>query len=266
MSDWFTKYSPRLGRSAESGTGGGEEPSTEVVTPAEGSEAAETGATRTEPAATPSVQKPWFERRIGQLTAKNAEKERELAELRAQLAQAKGGETPEASPEFIPVKNVREVAQRLALEMLPVAMETQEFNRRCNEVARVGLKELGQEFQGRVEALNAAAGGQLPEDFLQAVLETDKPHAVLYALSEDMDRAVQIMALTPARQGAAVMKFEREISAKGADAPPKKRISEAPAPKTASVGGGGGGAKTIYDEGLSMKEFAEMRAKQLAKK
>lgn len=245
---------------------------------AEGAAAAPESSQETPKASPPQ----WFTKRINQMTAQRAQIERENAALRERLGQMeqqmRRGEAPtDSSGQMVPMAEVQKLAQQLAeqeaqrraVEMLPQLSAEQEFARRCNDVVEKGKGKYGQDFMVGVQNLQLAASngtGRLSQEFLEAVLETDDPVEVVRALSSDLDRAVEIAAMSPTRLAAAMIKLGMEVSGAKAPPPTPKRTN-APPPVPTSVGSGNTPAsRSIYDDNLSMADFVRLREEQLAKR
>jgi hypothetical protein len=75
--------------------------------------------------------------------------------------------------------------------------------------------------------------GQIPTDLLTTALETDNPAQVLFQLGNNLDRAAELMAMTPAKRAIAM---DRMAQAK----PPERQRSNAPPPIDPINGRGGG--------------------------
>lgn len=263
--DWLTRSAEGTGGAEGAGDSGAAEgdvaaPETEVVAGSTEVEA----APEAPQAASPPTKKPWYEARIGQLTARAAEKDRVIGDLQRQLAQqSRGEEVTDAQGRAVPVEEVRALAQRMALELAPQIAQARSFAERCNEVVIKGEGKYGADFRQRLGVMQMALGNnaQLPDHFLEAVLETDDPVEVVYSLAGDMDRAAEILTMSPARMAMALAKIDREIG--GAPKAPQPKVSKTPAPPSVRVGSSGTtSSKSLYDE-MSTEEWMEMRKKSL---
>lgn len=136
------------------------------------------------------------------------------------------------------------------------------FNERCNSIAAQG-KDAHADFPATLTQLQTLAGGQLPRGFVEAVLATDAPVEVLYALGKDPERADALLSLQgePMRLVAELTKVA--ISAKG---PKGREISQVPPPIRGAIGGAGGGnappSDDIYDPNISTERFMQLRNAQ----
>ena len=83
-----------------------------------------------------------------------------------------------------------------------------------------------------------------------------------YYLGKNMDEANGIIAMSPANQVAATVRLIDRLQAERDK--PKKVVSDAPAPPPKIPAGESGLSKKIDDPGLSDKQFATMRRKQIA--
>lgn len=245
--------------------GGGAPP----AAPAEGTPPAPTGPSG-EPAApsTPvKTEKPWFHKRIDELTAEKHNTGRKLEETLKALEAANAalavvhagggappaptgqpaGGQPAAQPpgsDYVPRSEVERLAQVAAAEA--------EFNRQCNDVFSTGVKEFGEEFKNNVALLNSL-GGMTPI-FIQAALATGEAHKVLQELAKDPDEALRIMRLPPIQQTAELIRKHSAVTA-------RKGVSQAPAPIT-PITATGGSVEPDLDK-VSTAEFMALRQKQI---
>lgn len=169
----------------------------------------------------------WRDRRIaeqaakikavrGETAAALAAKDAEIERLRAANPNAPA---PTTGPEFDAA-----VEERLAIK---------QFNDACNATARAG-REAFPDFAERMSAL-----GQIKDNddvasvvryngLLQAAIDTGSGHAVLHALAADLDRASEVLAMSPTRQAVELTRL-----ADGLKAPKKAVAAVSTAPKPA---------------------------------
>lgn len=125
---------------------------------------------------------------------------------------------------------VRTEAKRVAAQ--EVAVQT--WNAKCNAVEDAGSKAFGAKW---VEAKNNLGilddEGRIPKDLLVTALETDNPAQALFALGSNLDKATELMAMTPLKRAIAM---DRLAQIK----PAERARSKAPAPIEPINGGGGG--------------------------
>lgn len=190
-------------------------------------------------------------RRINKITAdKYAYKakaealERELSELRAaRQAQADAdGDQRGAADRQQPREEPEVIARRM--------VEQQRFNDRSDDALRLGRKEFS-DFEQRIAQLGAV-GNEDPREryeFMQAVVDCDNPHKVLYHLATNLDEAERIMSLSGRAQARALGRLEVELSAKTIAPPPA-----APAPIT-PVRGAATTAGNSLDDSLPPSEW-----------
>jgi hypothetical protein len=194
----------------------------------------------------------WAVKRIGQITAKRHEAERqrdalnsENATLREQLKQFANGQTPEA----LPADEVERRASQLATERA----HQMEFNNRCNSVAEQGGKEFGQAFNQSIANLQAA--GVTTNEFLDVATQLDDSAKVLHYLGQHPDEAMRIAELSPARMAMELTK----LSSKAGQLT-SKPVSKAPAPITPVDGIGG--ASSGYSDSDDIGRWMEQRNKE----
>jgi hypothetical protein len=258
-------YAPESGEGAEtpeveSTTVGAVE--TPEGDPASGEPTAE--ASSPEEHAKQTVSLDTFRKRVSALTtqrdALKAQAEsaaQELARIRQSATQA-NGETESSAKPSPQGSRVFTEAEALAFADQRAAMMA--FNEKCNAVAAQGKAQYS-DFDNAVQAINSGVGEMTPQ-FLEAVLETGAPSDVIYALGKQLDRAADIMALSPARQGVALAKFAAELASN--KKPAGKKVSDAPEPISPKVGAPKmKGSPSIDDDSIDIKEWMRLRETQL---
>lgn len=163
--------------------------------------------------------KPWYVKRIDDMTKKKYQLEKREKELMAEIEKLKN---PSADGK-VDEKDVDAVANKKAEG---IAAE-QKFNESCDKVAEIG-KEKFKDFPERIANFGhlGGLGTQEGRAFLENVIEFDNAHEVLYALGDDLDRAADIFEMTPKRQAIALTKFAEELKVKA-----KKEAAPSKAPK-----------------------------------
>lgn len=108
----------------------------------------------------------------------------------------------------------------------------QEFNTKCNAVEEAGSKAFGDKW-GKAKADLAVLDdeGRIPMDILSVALETDDPARVLYVLGNDIDKATELMGMTPIKRAIAMDKI--------ASAKPAERQQSRTPPPIDPLGGKG---------------------------
>lgn len=240
---WKRSLLVNLPREGEGVVGGGD------PAPAPAAVVADPAPAETDPAPAPTTPE-WVMPRIGELTAKFREAERRAQEAEAKLAaQTIPAAQQQPSPQAPDFKTAVSAEARKML-----------YDNECNKVWAKGNTEFA-DFAPAVQTLNQALGG-LPQDFIEAAIETGDAPRVLYELSKDINKAAGILLLgSPAKMAVAVTKFAESL-AKPAAAP-KKSVSGAPEPISGSVGGNVAAPASLENEGLSMKEWIAQRNKEL---
>lgn len=183
--------------------------------PVEQTEPIEQQQQPTEPQAPPppAVEEPprqdWRDRRIAEQQQRLRERNARIAELEAHLAQA-GGQPPQPSaqpqygqqPTYQPAGAPQGDVQRQINEAAARMAASQEFTRRCNEVAEGGRR-VYQNFDARVTRLVGLIDNNDPYQvqrynaFLEAAMNTGQASRLIYELGGDLDEASRIMALNP---------------------------------------------------------------------
>lgn len=181
-------------------------------------------------------------RRVGTLSAEKRDISKKLQDTIAAVPQ-KAADEPAAETEGEqPVRSdfrtqaefdaaVRAEAVRVAAQQRAI----EEWNNKCNAIEDNGSKTFGSKW---VEAKSNLAvlddEGRIPLDLLQTALETDNPAQVLFELGGNLERAAELMAMTPAKRAIAM---DRMAQKKPAAERPR---SQAPAPVDPITGRGGG--------------------------
>lgn len=208
------------------------QPSTETQAQSAGTAATAAPTTgAAEPAKTP-----WYERRIGVLTAQKREAEDERQRLLREnemLRAAQPQQTQTQTNGTVQPLPAQEINQRIRTEAERIATARQ-FDRDCDQIFDAGAAEY-KDFADRTGNF-AKIGGiqQTPQgpsmapgyvSMIEAAQQTGIAHKVLYELGGNMDEAARIMGLPPVRQAVEITKLAQKISS-----PPV--VSKAPAPIT----------------------------------
>lgn len=215
--------------------------------------------------------RPWWERRMGQITAQRQEAEQranhlsqELQRTQAELRRiASGGQQPPQGQQLpgLPPNAIVATREQLQAEAVSLARELAEeesYVNRCNSVFHAGVENFGDDFKSSLKEMIDAFGGELPRPLVEAILETDTPAEVIHKLSKDLDRAYELASMSPTKMAIAVAKMGVKVPA------PAKKISNAPAPVKPVVGPGGAKATQGLSDDLPMDQWVREREKQLA--
>jgi len=147
---------------------------------------------------------------------------------------------------------VEAAAERKAAERLAV----QEFNKKCNEVEAKGSKAFGDKWaRAKSELAMLDDHGRIPMDILSVALETDDPARVLFVLGNDIEKATELMGMTPIKRAIAMDKI-------ASSKPVAPSASKAPPPVEPLGGRGGGNDRPTdrdSDEEWNRKEEARER-------
>ena len=169
----------------------------------------------------PTQKVDWRDKRIDKLTA-------QLAEFRQKAANpASPAEGKEA---IAAAADAEAEIDRLATEKAQMIAATVAFNERCNAAAKAGQEEFGtSEFTSRINELTKLIDKSDPKSgaaynqLLEAALETGNAPEILFNLGADLNKAEQLMSMSP-------VKMAVELTKMAAKAP--KEISDAPKPIT----------------------------------
>lgn len=167
-----------------------------------------------------------LKRRVDRLTREKYETQAELHQLRQRPAE------PQESATQLTEQEVNRRAHQIA--------EEKAFTDRCNDIARVGTKDFP-DFMDKFAELSAEIPtfkDNRPTPFMEAILDSDSPAALLHHIASNPDLADELADLSPRQQVRRLALIERDMGAK--EAPPKP--SNAPKPiqpvkPTATAGG-----------------------------
>lgn len=239
----------------EAGAAAGAEGAAEAAEGAEGAEAAAAGEGGAEAAAA-SGDKPktpeelaaaldHAERAVraltGRLVSTAADKRRLNEQLQATIKPVPAAAEP-APADGEPVvradfKTQTEFDAAVKAEAVRVAAQTRAvevWNDKCNAVEDSGSKAFGKKWAEAKANLGILDDeGRIPMDLLATALETDNPAQALFALGSNLDKATELMAMTPAKRAIAM---DRLAQVK----PAERQRSQAPDPIDPINGGGGG--------------------------
>lgn len=195
----------------------------------------------------------WAIKRIGALTAKSHQAEREAQAAKGEaeryrllIEQMRNGNTPpeESKPGQEP--NIDELVAKRAEEL----DQKRAMVERGQSVSKVG-GEAYPDFMSAVQTLDALG---ISDEQVQSLLGMEDAHNVIYKLGKSPEEAARILALPPLQQG---RELER-LSSKAAPAAPVKPVSKAPAP----VKPIDGATSTDADPSkMSMDEWTKWREK-----
>lgn len=109
-----------------------------------------------------------------------------------------------------------------------------DFNSKCNAVETAGSKTFGDKWpKAKADLAMLDDQGRIPMDILSVALETDDPARVLFVLGNDIEKATELMGMTPIKRAIAMDKI---ASTKA----PERQRSNAP-PPVDPLGGKGAG-------------------------
>ena len=220
--------------------------------PATSTEASSTEATPPAPEP-PPVQKPWYERRIADLTRLRHARDARIQELEAQIAEL--SQPPEERRLPQTQEELARITDRVANEKAQRLASQQAFDTACNDVYKQGKAEYA-DFDAVLG--NFVPLGGLNVELIEAALATDAPAKVLYHLGKNLDEADRVMQLTPIKKVAELTK----IAVKLTTPPPVPKVSNAPKP--IPVSGGRAARVPVEDpEKMDMAAWVKWRDAQI---
>lgn len=163
-----------------------------------------------------------LKRRVDRLTRERYQERAQFDVERQQWQQRPQEQTaPQEAPTGLANQDVIEARAR-------EIAAAQVFNTKCNDIVARGKKELGEDFDRSVAALNEEGvlfgRDTKPTALLQAVIESDMPDKLLHHLGQNPDLAAELADMTPVRQAKRLGQLEAEL------APKAREPSRAPRP------------------------------------
>ena len=214
----------------------------------------ETPEAQPEPEKKPEQHEPdWYRKRIGDMTRKYADSERDREALRQRLAEAEQKREEDGERRYT------------AAEMRAEAAKHAETiaNQRMQESALQRIGEAGQTEYTKT-AWNAACntladlGANDKPEFMALVAELPNGHAVLHQLGTDPDAAYRVLNMSPARMAMEIGRMSAAVAAPKVDVAPKPPpVSKAPAPINPLQGRG-----MVVETDLSKMSTAEYMKKR----
>lgn len=188
-----------------------------------------------------------IQRRIDKVTAEAKAAKAEVESLKRQLA---------AKPDDEKVLTEDEVEKRAEAKALQKAAE-RAFVADCNKLADEAEKE-DKDFSKKIDALTEDVG-PIPGHMIGILSDLDNGGKVLSYLANNEDEAEDLWKLSPAKMALKLSRISDKLNAK-----PKKEISKAPVPNK-GLGGKGGQSEVLHDK-MDMRDWVELRNKQVAER
>ena len=197
---------------------------------------------------------PWFMQRIGKLQAEKTARDAKIAELEAKLA-TPAPAAPSGARTYTP-----EEIDAVALQRATVLAAQTKFNEDCNKVYAQGLA-AHSDFAQKLESYTKTFGG-LTQPLIEALLEQEAPHEVLYGLTANLEEATKLVGLSPTRAAAALTKFalkqaEERRGAKGGQSRTPPPVGEDVSTRR------GNGEWSLENPDTPMEEWVKLRARQI---
>jgi hypothetical protein len=201
-----------------------------------------------------------LQRRVDRLTAGRGAASREAELLREQLAQLQQKPEGQEDDQRLDPKAI----DRLATEKAQALMRQERLATRVQKATAEGSKLAGS-AKAFTEACNAVAeevpftdAKGVPTAFIEAVLDSDTPAALLNYLGKNPDEAAQFVDLSPSQIGRRLAKLEDRLERDG-----KEQTSKAPTPLTPVKGAA---SDSDLHPGLSDAEWLRRREAQLKRR
>jgi len=221
----------------------------ESAEPVENEEATTTPEDEGQRAQDPDKASKALQRRIDRLT-------REKYQLKAENEQLRAPKDQADDKEHLTEDEVETRAEARAREIA----ELKQIEAHCNKVFDEGLK-ANKDFAKAVRSLADEIGEPFdkkgrPTATMAAILDADKPHALIQYLADNPDIAGELADLSPSKQIRRIVQIEKEM---GEESKPKP--SSAPKPATPVNSGATTGTKDPAT--MTDKEFAAWRREQI---
>ena len=160
--------------------------------------------------------------RLGAVAKEKRELSAKLQESIREVPKEDGGK-PEDAPQRSDFKSKKDFDDAVATHA-QMLVEQQEFNRKCNAVEAAGSKVFKEKWAGAKANLAVLDDhGRIPPDILSVALETEDPARVLFVLGNDLEKATELMGMTPIKRAIAMDKIASQK-------PAPRQTSRAPAP------------------------------------
>lgn len=178
----------------------------------------------------------WRDREIAQKHRQLKERDATIADLQARLARAQepppttpppAATPPQEPPAATPPtrlkseEQIRQEIDQAATTKAQTLIRNQEIENKFETAQRSGITEYGDKWQGAMNVLQSFGG--LSDLDLEAVLNTDNPHQVLYAIGSDVQKLTELSKMSPARRFTEYVKLgltKPKQNAKPSDTPP----------------------------------------------
>lgn len=247
--------------------GSGEDTTQGGAAGADSTQGGATGDSLAGAAAKPGA-KPWFQRRIDELTRDKHDLTRQAEALKIEndlLQGARGADSTGGAASTVAggaaggAKPARLLTQDDVQTEAQRIVAAERFTNACNDLDAKGKAQFGADW-GKSLTNFAHIGGLLSEKALPlmtTVLEAENGPAILKALGDDLDRAAELMELPPVRLAREITKMDMEVGK-------PRKPSGAPAP--APIPGGGSKPVEKDPETMDDSEWAVWRKRDLEKK
>lgn len=187
------------------------------------------------------------------------EAKQETAKLEAQKAaleamlSAKGGQTSE-SVAALNEEQILKAAHKLREQESRMATE-KSFADQCNSVWNKALA-ANSDFEDAYKETFLLGDQPPPRDFLETILELDKPEQILYDLAKNPEEAHRIMSLSPAKRAVELARLENKET-------PAKPVSKVSPPiKTVESKRPSAAATDILDPNTDINTWMKNREEQ----
>lgn len=160
---------------------------------------------------------------LGKRVSVLSKEKRELSSKLQETIKAVPQEPADAAPQREDFKSKAEFDVAVRAEAARIRA-VEDFTSKCNSVEAAGSKTFGDKW-GKAKADLAMLDdqGRIPLDLLNVALETDDPARVLFVLGNDIEKATELMGMTPIKRAIAMDKIANSK-------PAERSQSRTPAP------------------------------------
>lgn len=202
------------------------------------------------------------EKRAEELAAANAEKDAEIARLRAATTAPADGTTTTTKPASgMSQEDFDRLVQARAESLASQRTQTESMNSKIDAINKAGAKEFGAEFDKAVQNLQIAGVGG--PDFLRVLTSVPNPEKIVAYLgkTENMNEAMRIGTMDPVQMGIEMAQMsEKAVKAFA------KQVSKAPPPIETVSGRGNANSDGVEPDPSDHKAWIAWRAKTAKRK
>lgn len=221
---------------------------TPSVEPAAGSATVSAGTDTVAPAPT---ERPWYEKRIAELTGQKSKKDQDYAALQQQFLELQAKTSPAGTATNGRTFTEAELETEANRRAQSIA-QYQAFTEKCNAVWNDAIS-VYPDFSAKYDTLRSSI--EVTAELLDQAIDTGNGKEVLYQLGSDPALAQRIASLSPTKRAVELVKIATKATA-------PKSLTTAPSPIVPKVGSGANQGDDL-EAATDMSTWMERRNKQL---